>query len=360
MSVPTPEEPAGAERAAVVRTVTGDLPTHRLGRTDYHEHLLMRSPLLAGDELDDVDRSAAEALALRRAGIDALVELTPLGCGRDLRGLATIAERTGMHIVGATGVHREAHYGSDHWVRGLGPDALVDRFVREITDGCFDDPPSAVGSPPQEIPTSEATASGNAPAGTEDPRTATDPIGTGVRAGVVKVGIGYWSITGFERQVLLAAAETHRRTGVSVVCHLEHGTAAWEAVDLLTGAGLPPYRLALAHVDRNPDPALHTALAEAGVYLGYDGAGRVKYWPDSVLVECLLRVAEQGGEDRLLLGGDVARRSSFRAYGGLPGMTYLPERFVPRIAVGGGGGLVRKILVDNPARFLAIPPEVAR
>lgn len=304
----------------VVRTVRGDIPPDALGRTDYHEHLLMRSPLLAGDELDDVERSTAETAHLRDAGIDALVELTPLGCGRDPAGVATIAERTGVHIVLATGVHREAHYGPEHWVRGLGPEELVARFVADLTEGC-------AGAP-------------------------------GVRAGVIKVGTGYWSISDLERRVLLAAAEANRRTGAPIVCHLELGTAAWEVVELFTGAGVAPADLALAHADRNPDPVLHADLASAGVYLGYDGAGRTKYWPDNVLIGALVSVAERGGAERLLLGGDVARRSSFRAYGGLPGMAYLPSVFIPRLAAAGGEDLVHTILVENPARFLAFTPSL--
>jgi len=117
-------------------------------------------------------------------------------------------------------------------------------------------------------------------------------------------------------------------------------------------------RLVLAHVDRNPDPGLHAELAASGVYLGYDGAARAKYWPDSVLVSCLLEVAERGGADRLLLGGDVARRSSFVAYGGMPGMAHLGERFVPRVRAVGGEALVRKVVVENPARVLGfVPPS---
>ncbi|TDD65550.1 aryldialkylphosphatase [Jiangella aurantiaca] len=308
----------------LIRTVRGDIQPDELGRTDYHEHLLMRSPLLAGDELDDVDRSAAETAELRDAGIDAVVELTPLGCGRDPLGIATIAERTGVHIVLATGVHREAHYGPDHWLRTVQPDDLAERFVLDIVEGCSDADSIGLHGPP-----------------------------TDVRAGVIKVGTGYWSISGFERRVLLAAAEANRATGAPIVCHLELGTAATNVVELLAGAGVSPADVALAHADRNPDPVLHAELATAGVYLGYDGAGRTKYWPDSMLVDCLVSVAERGGAERLLLGGDVARRSSFHAYGGLPGMAYLPSVFVPRVARAGGDELVHAILVSNPARFLA-------
>lgn len=305
----------------VVRTVLGDIAPDALGPTDYHEHLLMRSPLLPGDALDDIGRSSAETRALAAAGISALVELTPIGLGRDPTGLATIARASGVHIVAATGVHREAHYPPGHPLRALDERALAERFTAEIRDGC----------------------------------TSGDDGDVGVRAGVIKCGVGYWSISAMERTVLAAAAAAHRRTGVAIVCHLEMGTAPHEVVDLFAAHGVAPERLALAHADRNPDPGLHAELTSGGVYLGYDGMARTKYWPDSTILDCLLRTAEQGRADRLLLGGDAARRSSFRSYGGLPGLDYLPRVFAPRVAAAGSRDLLDQILVDNPAALLRFP-----
>ena len=94
----------------IIRTVRADIKPSELDRTNVHEHLLMRSPLLRGDELDDVERSAAEAIELHNAGIDALVEMTPIGLGRDPLGLAKIAERSQLQIVLTTGIHQQAHY----------------------------------------------------------------------------------------------------------------------------------------------------------------------------------------------------------------------------------------------------------
>jgi phosphotriesterase-related protein len=294
-----------------------------LGRTNAHEHLLMRSPLLRGEALDDLDKSAAEALALREAGIDALMELTTIGLGRDPVGMAEISRRTGLRVVLATGIHREAHYPPEHWVHRTGPKELAELFVRDLLEGCD----GADYSGPRECPTT-------------------------VRAGVIKVGVGYWSISPLERRVLQAAGLAHKRTGAPVVCHLELGTAAWEVLEALDSAGVPPERVALAHVDRNPDPALHAELAAAGAYLGYDGVARAKYWPDSTVLGCLIEVASRGGADRLLLGGDAARKSSFASYDGMPGLVYLPRRFVPRLKEAAGEDLTHKILVENPARLL--------
>jgi hypothetical protein len=47
-------------------------------------------------------------------------------------------------------------------------------------------------------------------------------------------------------------------------------------------------------------------------------------WPDSVILRCLLDTAARGGQDRLILGGDVARRR-YGAYGGMNGQDYLAK-----------------------------------
>src|SRR3712207_9205293 len=96
----------------------------------------MRSPLLRGEELDDLEQSTREAVELRQTGIDALVELTTIGLGRDPRGVADIAAHSGLHIVLATGIHREAHYPPEHWVHRTAPEELAELFIRDITEGC--------------------------------------------------------------------------------------------------------------------------------------------------------------------------------------------------------------------------------
>jgi predicted metal-dependent phosphotriesterase family hydrolase len=105
---------------------------------------------------------------------------------------------------------------------------------------------------------------------------------------------------------------------------------------------------------RSGDKKVRTVLGD----IDPQELGRTDVHEHLLMRSPLLRVASQGGADLLLLGGDVARRATFRSYGGLPGMAYLPRRFVPRLAEMGKEDLVRRILVDNPARFLSFtPPE---
>lgn len=57
-----------------------------------------------------------------------------------------------------------------------------------------------------------------------------------------------------------------------------------------------------------------------------------------------------------VLGGDVARRIRYLSYGGMPGLAYLPERFVPRLVERIGRGAVDRLPVTNPAAWLAFEP----
>lgn len=301
----------------VVRTVLGDIAPADLGPTDYHEHLFQRSPLLLGEDLDDEASSSAEASLLRAAGARAMVEATPIGLGRRPAAVARISAARELHVVHATGAHHQGHYPGDHPFLTATVENLVARYRAEVLDGMDD---------------------------------------TAVRAGVVKAGIGLWSIGPFEQRTVTAAAEVSRALGVPVMVHLEYCSAAHEVLDLLHQHGCPPDRVALAHVDRNPDPGLHLELASRGAYLGYDGAARHQRWPDSMLIETITRVIDGGGLPRLLLGGDVARRSRYTAYGGMPGLSYLFSRFVPRLRAEIGVDATDALLRHNPATWLSWRP----
>ena len=315
---------------ATVRTVLGDIPAERLGRCDYHEHLFQISPLLVGDELDDEQLSMREAESLGRAGIDAFVDATPTGLGRNPGAVARISQATGIAVVHVSGAHHQGHYGSAHWLLDADENDLLSRFLADVRDG---------------LPAEDGPSHGDRAMG---------PTGDPVRAGMLKAGIGYWRISPFERRMLGAVTASALLSGVAVMVHLEHGSATWELLDILTKDGLTPDRVVLAHIDRNLDPGLHAELTLAGAYLGYDGMARHREAPDLAIIDCLERVVATGDASRIVLGGDVARRTRYLAYGGMPGLEYLPRRFLPRLQDRLGSDVVDRLLIDNPARLLTL------
>lgn len=313
---------------SVIRTVLGDIDPASLGSVNTHEHLFQVSPLLPGDELDDAQRSADEAARLRDSGFDAMIDATPIGLGRRPAAVAAISASTGLRVIASTGIHREAHYPDGHPLRALDAEARAALFIRDLRDG---------------LPTGDSG----------DAETAVDGSGAPVRAGLIKTGIGYWSISSFERTTLEAAATAHAATGAAIMVHLEHGTAAHEVLDLLVSLGVRAGRVMLAHADRLLDAGHHVELLERGAALGYDGCARWRDRSDEELLTLTAAVIERG-HDRILLGGDVARASRYVAYGGMPGLAYLGDRYLPRLRARIGDAAVERMLVQHPRELLAL------
>ncbi len=286
----------------------GPIPAAELGVTDAHDHLFLRSPALAGQDFDDVDKAVEEVAS---SDLETIVEVTPIGLGRNPAGMREVSLRTGVHIVAATGYHRDAHYPPGHWVHSATLEQLAERIVADLRQGMD---------------------------------------GEAARAGVVKAGASYQRITPSEERRLIAAAVAGKETGAPILVHTEIGTIGHEIVDLLTREGVAPDRIILAHLDRNPDLELHREIADRGVWLEYDTVGRIKYRPDSQLLDLIAG----GRQDRIMLGLDLGQRDYFRAFGGGPGLGYLMKRFVPRLRKRIGDDAVRGILVENPSRAFAI------
>jgi phosphotriesterase-related protein len=283
-------------------TVLGPAGPAGLGAVDAHEHLFLHSAALPGDDFGSVDAMVSEAETVRASGIDTIVELTPVGLGRSVAGLAELSRRTGVHVVAATGYHRDAHYPAGHWVYREPSAVLEEVLLTDLTSG--------IDERDWQGPT---------------------PAPSSHRAGIIKLGASYQRASAAERLRLSVGASAARRTGAPVAVHCEIGTMAPELLDLLGDGGVAANRVLLAHLDRNPDPGLHAELAARGAYLLYDTVGRIKYRPDSVLLDLIQRMVAAGHGDKVLLGTDVGRRSQLRAYGGGPGMAVLGETFVPRL-----------------------------
>jgi len=302
-----------------VMTVSGPIDPVELGVTYAHEHLLGGPPPWSAEarEADfsmvSVDAARDELGLFTQAGGRAIVEMSPPDYNRQPEGLRELSTWTGVHIVMATGLHKDLF--SHPLTAGATVDQLADRFATEVSRG--------VGE-------------------------------TGVRAGVIKAATSLDTITPGEEKVLRAAARAHRATGAPISTHTQKGTMGREQIRLLREEGVDPARVALGHVDLKPDIDYHRALLDTGASIIYDQISKEKYVPDRDRIPLLLRLVEEGYGDRIMLSGDFARVSSWTSTGGGPGLTYLLWRFVPwLIAEGMPRAAVTAMLVQNPACFFA-------
>lgn len=312
-----------------VMTVLGPVSVGDLGVVDAHDHLFLATPAIPGQEFTDLEPSITEATAARDSGVRTIVDMTPIGCGRRPDLLRALASRAGIHVIAATGYHRDAHYPTGHWINEASVERLASRILSDLHDGMH-------------------------PADWADPLRPLDPA----RAGAIKAGASYHRISASEERRLVAAAVGLRAAGVPVLVHLEVGTCAHEVIDLLEREAVSPDRIILAHLDRNPDLELHREIASRGVLLEFDTLSRIKYRPDSTLLDLIEGLAIAGHLDRLLLGLDLGRRDYYRSYEGGPGLRYLMDVFVPRLRRRIGEVAVERILVANPARAYALTTPI--
>lgn len=313
----------------IIRTISGDIAPEKLGRTNYHEHAFQISPLLSGDELDNAEKSSREFSRLAKSGFDSYVDATPIGLGRRPQQILELSKVSGLQIVHATGVHKEAHYSHTHPVTSLSVADLIELFSYEIHSGILKNDSS------MEISAANTSE---------------------IKAGFIKFGISDQPLTPFENRALEAAATVSGQTGAAIMIHTDAASEIFAVLDSLESFGANLNRVVVAHIDRRPDPKFHAAIASRGVFLGYDGAGRSQYFPDEVLVELFSNMVELGFASQILLGADVARSSRYIEYGGGPGLEYLGNSFLPKLRIRTSEEIVRKVLTTNPANWLAFNP----
>jgi predicted metal-dependent phosphotriesterase family hydrolase len=286
-----------------IRTVLGNIDSRVAGVVDSHDHLFMATPLVQGEELIDESLAAAEVREFARFGGGLIVQWTPSGLHRNIAGLARISADTGVHVVAATGRHREAAYGSDSPWPHRTIDELTAAFIRDVqTQSC----------------------------------------------GLIKVGTSGNQITSDEVDALHAAAAAHHATGVPIAIHLEQGTGTDHALSVLLTNNVPAHSIILGHLGRNLNERAVKDAAQTGAWLCFDGPSPAHPIPTERLAHTLGMLISEGCSAQLLLGGDTTRESARFAVSG-QGPAGLISDTATRLREKLGSKVVETILVSNPS-----------
>lgn len=320
---------------AFVRTLTGDIAPEDLGTTYAHDHLFCIPPLWKEKGqtdllIDDIESTIKDVALFTAAGGQSVYDATAIDYGRDPKALETISKRTGIKIIATAGFNKAIMWPAQmpgqnctfqQWMDARSRDQIRQHVVDELTVGMDD---------------------------------------TALRGGVAKFGTGYNTISESEDKMVRAVLDAHKETGCPLHAHTELGTLILEQLAIVKEEGVDPTRLTIAHVDRNPDHWVHLKAAETGVFMCFDGISRIKYHPESILIDCILNLVRHGHEDQIVVGGDIARRTMYRNYGeGGLGLGYILASWVPRFieqaddAGFDGKALVETFFVKNPQRAFA-------
>lgn len=326
-----------AQSGPVVRTLLEDVAAASIdGPILFHEHLSIRYPMtktqaeaagrpVAVSFSDDVDLMVEETRAAGADGVRCIVDGGHPDMDRDLEALKKIAAGSGVHVVASGGFYMQRNYPAD--IAAKTADQIADQLVSDAKAqrlGAFGE--------------------------------------IGQQGGV---------LTDDEKKVFTAVARAQARTRLPLFTHNAYSgvrvanppipmDAALRQLDLLEAGGADVKHLAIGHVCCLDDPKAEIAqqLAKRGVFVGFDRAGLGAIIPDEKRVAMILAFLEAGHVDHLLLSSDFASGRMLKKNGG-PGLALTLTRFVPMLTKAGvGEAALRKILVDNPRRFLAVSPAV--
>jgi len=304
-----------------VHTVRGPVDPGDLGVTLMHEHVLV--DFVGADKVsrdrydaDEVFRAALpHLLAVRAKGCRTLVECTPAWLGRDPALLQRLSTASRLHIVTNTGYYGAAE---DKFVPAHAytetADQLAARWTAEFRDGIE---------------------------------------GTGIRPGLLKIGVDKGALSAIDRKLIVAAARCHRQTGLRIGVHTGDGAAALDILETLKAEGVAPEAYLWIHAQNESDRSIHVKAAEAGAWVEFDGVG-----PQSLdgHVQAVTDMIRRGHLGRLLVSQDAGWYHVGEPGGGVyRGYTYLFETFLPALRLKGATeAQIRTLLVENPARALTL------
>lgn len=343
-------------------SVRGPVPSSTLGVTLIHEHLLidfLESPQVeenlenmartsgadwnqsitsgnyfemrwnpmayaAALSLRDIDEVGRALLLLGENGGNTVVDVTPIGVGRNPEGLYDLASITGLNIVMGTG----------YLTRDFHPSEIEGKSANEIAAGFEAEFRQGVGP---------------------------HSIAPGI---IGEIGLS-WPVDDQEQRVLEGGVRAQQALGLPLTIHPgRHPSAPMDAVRRVERAGGDLSRTAVCHLDRTLFELSDVlALAATGVYLEWDLFGNEsRHYPladldlpnDAGRIQVIVSLFDMGHGHQVLISHDISSPLRFAEHGG-EGYHHILKRVLPVMKQRGLTERdVHSVVVENPARFLSI------
>ena len=313
-----------------VETVKGPVDLDALGPTLMHEHVFVMQPepltayvnMFGGGYWDEEERVAdaiAKLTRLREGGITTIVEPTAFGLGRNIERVQRINAEVDLNIIVCSGVY--AFLEMPNFLTYRSDEAIVDLFVREITEGIN---------------------------------------GTGVKAAFLKCAVEHHGLIGDVPRILGVIAETAKRTGVPVMVHTNaEAQTGLPALTSLTDAGVDPGRIVIAHAGDSNDLPYLRAIADTGAWLGCDRWGIEHFNPTADRIRTLTALVQEGYTDRIHMGHDAACFYDFMVDNPFfaeekPDYLLISREIIPALEKNGvGRDAITQMMETNPRAFFS-------
>ena len=319
-------------KAGQVMTVTGAIEARELGITLTHEHLFADvrpfAEQAAAPFSPDIEEVVEVVLpyleAIRRLGCRSLVDCTATTLGRNPALIRRLSEASDLHMLTVTGAYLAA--GGRFippYVREETDEHLAARWIGEWRDGID---------------------------------------GTGVRPGLIKLGIEGDPLTDLERKVLRAAARTHLASGLVIAVHTgpwsdvepgRNARCALAQLDVLEAGGVDASAWIWVHAQNEVQGSQHVLAARRGGWVSFDG---IRPGQEEAYIAMIEVMRQAKLLDHVLVSQDAGWYTAGQPRGGEI-KPYAPvfTTLLPALRRHGlDEGEIRTLFTDNPARAFAL------
>jgi phosphotriesterase-related protein len=307
----------GQKQDGIIMTVTGPVPSNEMGATLTHEHILV--DFIGADSISEQrwDREKVKEKALpfllqiKKLGCKTLIECTPEFIGRDPLLLKSLSESSGLNILTNTG-----YYGAGNnkylprYAYTETADQLAARWIGEWNNGIK---------------------------------------GTLIKPGFIKIGVANGSLSELHKKLVVAAARTHLKTGLTIASHTGPAIPAFEQLEILRQEGVAPEAFIWVHAQAEKDLRNHIKAAGMGSWISLDGLNDKNA---EEYVKMIKNLKENKLLDKVLLSHDAGWYHPGEANGGeFRGFTTLFEKLVPLLKKEGFSEKeINQLVIANPAK----------
>jgi phosphotriesterase-related protein len=260
------------EKKDRVMTVNGWMDAEEMGVTLPHEHIMVDwtgadSIQYAAWNQDSVAMTVKPYLdEIKEQGCQTFIDCTPSYLGHDPLVYKELSELTGLHIIFAVGYYGaiENKYIPRHaWDETS--EQLANRWLDEWENGVS---------------------------------------GTGIRPGIIKIGVPFdTTLSELHQKLVRAAARAHLQSGLTIVAHTGPGERAYEELEILKDEGVSPEAFVWTHALLGTMED-HIEIARSGAWVSFDW---ITTNPEDIqqIVELIKNMKENDLLHKLLLSHDA-------------------------------------------------------
>jgi phosphotriesterase-related protein len=309
------------KKDGIIMTVNGPISSGKMGVSLIHEHILV--DFIGADSVSDqrwnksnvLERSLPLLKQIKELGCKTFFECTPAYLGRDPLLLKNLSDSSGLNIITNTGYYGAGNnkYLPKHSFNETA-DQIATRWIMEWDSGID---------------------------------------GTGIKPGFIKIGVMDGNLSDLHKKLVVAAARTHLKTGLTIASHTGPAIPAFEQLDILHNEGVAPEAFIWVHAQAEKDLNNHVRAARMGAWIGLDGVN------DNNLadyVKMIKNLKENDLLNKILLSHDAGWYHPGEENGGeYRGYTTIFEKLVPLLLKENFSEMeINQLLVKNPSQVFTI------